>query len=323
MQHLSTRSAALAAATTTLLAGTLSVASSDPAAAATGSDVFAGGVYRPADTTASQQAAALRARGDTADAAIAQGIADQPSSVWLGDWLSTTSLRSTVQGHLAAAEAQGTTPVFVTYAIPDRDCGSYSAGGLTPAAYRAWNETLADTLRGHRAAVVVEPDALAQMSSCPGADATTRSGLLYDAVQGLAGAGAAVYIDAGHEDWVAPDVMAQRLWDAGLEYARGFSLNVSNYYATAGERAYGEQLRALTGKRYVIDTSRNGRGASGEWCNATRAALGQTPTVVDDGSGLDALLWIKLPGESDGQCNGGPAAGAWFPSGAAALTRNR
>ena len=30
----------------------------------------------------------------------------------------------------------------------------------------------------------------------------------------------------------------------------------------------------------------------------------------NDGSGLDALLWIKLPGESDGTCNGGPAAGA-------------
>ena len=43
---------------------------------------------------------------------------------------------------------------------------------------------------------------------------------------------------------------------------------------------------------------------------------------MNDGSGLDALLWVKLPGESDGTCNGGPAAGAWFPSMALELARN-
>ncbi|MER5876786.1 glycoside hydrolase family 6 protein [Streptomyces sp. NPDC001910] len=28
---------------------------------------------------------------------------------------------------------------------------------------------------------------------------------------------------------------------------------------------------------------------------------------------LDAYLWIKRPGESDGECEGGPAAGQWWP----------
>lgn len=317
------RSVALGVTAATLLAGALSVGTASVASAAQGSQAFPGGIYHPASTTASRSAAAFRAQGDTADAAVAQTIADRPSSVWLGDWLSTASLASTVRTHLAAAEAQGTTPVFVTYAIPNRDCGSYSAGGLSPAAYGAWNRTLADTIRGHRAAVVVEPDALAQLPSCASADAASRYQLISDAVRALSGAGASVYIDAGHENWVAPSTMAQELRSAGLQYARGFSLNVSNSYSTAGERAYGEQLRALTGKDYVIDVSRNGRGATGEWCNATGAGLGQDPTVVDDSTGLDALLWVKQPGESDGTCNGGPAAGQWFAAGAASLVRNR
>ena len=28
----------------------------------------------------------------------------------------------------------------------------------------------------------------------------------------------------------------------------------------------------------------------------------------------DGYLWVKRPGESDGTCNGGPPAGAWFES---------
>lgn len=324
MSHLPTRRPALALPIAVLLA-TVAVTAVGPvpSASARGSEVFAGGLYRPADTTASRQARALAAAGRTSDAAVASTIAARPSSVWLGDRLSPAALRTTVQRHLTAASAQGRTPVFVTYAIPGRDCGSFSAGGLTPGAYGTWNRVLAETLRGHRAAVIVEPDALAQLSSCPGADATQRTRLIRTAVHDLAAAGAAVYVDAGHESWIAPATMARLLRDAGVAEARGFSLNVSNSYATAGERAYGEQLRRLIGGHFVIDVSRNGRGATGVWCNSLTAGLGQDPTVVDDSTGLDALLWVKLPGESDGTCNGGPAAGQWFPAAAASLLRNR
>jgi len=37
---------------------------------------------------------------------------------------------------------------------------------------------------------------------------------------------------------------------------------------------------------------------------------------------IDAYLWIKRPGESDGTCNGGPAAGGWWIAGALELARN-
>ena len=37
---------------------------------------------------------------------------------------------------------------------------------------------------------------------------------------------------------------------------------------------------------------------------------------------VDTNLWIKPPGESDGPCNGGPAAGVWWPAAARELTRD-
>jgi endoglucanase len=43
------------------------------------------------------------------------------------------------------------------------------------------------------------------------------------------------------------------------------------------------------------------------------ARLGRTPEIVA-GRKLDAYLWVKAPGESDGSCNGGPYAGAWWPA---------
>ena len=114
-----------------------------------------------------------------------------------------------------------------------------------------------------------------------------------------------------------------RLNQVGFEYAVGFALNTSNYQTTSASKSYGQQIsQQLGGKKFVIDTSRNGNGSNGEWCNPSGRALGEKPTLVNDGSGLDALLWVKLPGESDGTCNGGPAAGEWFQSIALELARN-
>lgn len=127
---------------------------------------------------------------------------------------------------------------------------------------------------------------------------------------------------------------------------------------------------------FVIDTGRNGRGpldptpfaaapynqpttvlaglAGGNWCNPVGAGLGLRPSASTGVPLLDAYLWIKDPGESDGSCDiaGGarawdytaynpwaltgdaqnhfdplwglvdPAAGAWFPEQALELARN-
>ncbi|MDX3573351.1 MULTISPECIES: glycoside hydrolase family 6 protein [Streptomyces] len=97
---------------------------------------------------------------------------------------------------------------------------------------------------------------------------------------------------------------------------------------------------------FVIDTSRNGLGAwtpepgkyMGDpeiWCNAPGRGLGPRPTADTGAPLVDAYLWIKIPGESDGSCTrntGGtidpeygivdPPAGSWWPDQAHTLARN-
>jgi len=99
---------------------------------------------------------------------------------------------------------------------------------------------------------------------------------------------------------------------------------------------------------FVIDTGRNGMGPwqppSGaypdpqDWCNPPGRGLGYQPTADLDQTLLDAYLWVKIPGESDGECTRGlgpagetvdpewglidPTAGMWFPQMALVLAHN-
>jgi endoglucanase len=118
--------------------------------------------------------------------------------------------------------------------------------------------------------------------------------------------------------------MAARLQGAGVAGADGFALNVSNYVTTADNVAYGKAVAALIGgKHFIIDTSRNGNGPTpdSQWCNPPGRALGPAPTTATADRLVDAYCWIKRPGESDGTCNGGPAAGGWWPDRALELAR--
>jgi endoglucanase len=120
--------------------------------------------------------------------------------------------------------------------------------------------------------------------------------------------------------------MADRLAGAGVREANGFSLNVSNYVATDKNIRYGKEISEILGGDvpFVIDTSRNGRGEApgGEWCNPEGRGLGHAPTAVTGDPLVHAFLWVKRPGESDGACNGGPEAGAWFEKRALELSEN-
>ncbi|MFE4464467.1 glycoside hydrolase family 6 protein [Oerskovia sp. NPDC056781] len=260
-------------------------------------------------------AAALRTSAPDAPAAL-DVVSEAGASLWVGDWFTPAEAEALVRDHARAANEAGRTGVVTVYAIPARDCGSFSAGGLTPEEYPAFAQAVADGLRGTRTAVVLEPDALPDLGACP--EQGDRAGLLRQATAALADAGASVYLDAGNSAWVDAPTMADRLRQAGIDDARGFATNVSNFRATADERAYADRLAALLGTRYVIDTSRNGLGPLGDgpldWCNPAGRALGEKPGAVDDGSALDAYLWVKVPGESDGECGrGDPAAGTFWP----------
>jgi endoglucanase len=120
---------------------------------------------------------------------------------------------------------------------------------------------------------------------------------------------------------------------------------------TSGENVRYSSTDGAT--HFVIDTSRNGSGpwqypaaypsdgVAQDWCNPPNRGLGLRPTARTNVPLLDAYLWIKVPGESDGSCNRGssgsvdpewaaltgnagfvdPAAGDWFPEQALQLAR--
>lgn len=243
-----------------------------------------------------------------ADAARMDLLAQTPKARWLGNW--NGDIYSAATNYLSAAAVTNKVPVIVAYNIPNRHCSNEPGGAATPAAYKTWIDDLARALKIYPGIVILEPDALGLVSCLSVPDQEARYDLIRYASKTLSATGSAVYLDASH--WVAVDGMAERLKLGGIEYAAGFSLNVANYNDTASMKTYGEELSAATGgKHYVIDTGRNGQGSNSEWCNALGRSVGELPRIVQN-SKLDAYLWIKYPGESDGACNGGPTAGQWW-----------
>ena len=124
----------------------------------------------------------------------------------------------------------------------------------------------------------------------------------------------------GHPEWCASQYFPATQSDFstwGLTTAF-YTANMGNSVATA---------------HFVIDTSRNGNGpnnmqafaqppfnqpqsvisalASANWCNPPGAGLGLRPTTATGVPLLDAYLWVKTPGQSDGQCDAAGNARAW------------
>lgn len=284
--------------------------------------VSASGLYvNPGSEAATQEVAWAN---NPADAAAMQLLASEPTATWFGNW--NSNVENDVHTLVSAAAAKAQTPVLVAYNIPERDCGGFSAGGAdNPAGYANWISQFAEGLGSSPAIVILEPDALAQISCLSQADQQTRLNLLFQAVHAIKqdDGSAKVYLDAGHSGWVNPGTMGQELEQAGISAANGFALNVSNFDSTSVEESYGQQIsQAAGGAHFIVDTSRNGNGSDGQWCNPQDAAIGETPTMQTGNPLVDAFLWVKTPGESDGSCNGGPPAGQWWPQYALSLVQN-
>ncbi len=274
--------------------------------------------------------------GRTDEAEALGPLAEQPTATWFAT--NDNPYPAVEAVSLAAADA-GELPVLVAYNVPGRDCGSYSGGGAADAdAYLAWIGSFAAALGDRPAVVVLEPDAVPQaVVGCPGLDPAARFEVLAAAVDILdRQPGARVYLDAGNASWVDDlPVLADALRSSGIDSADGFALNVANYETTEASTEYGTELSQVLEDgapegtppaHFVVDTSRNGAGPpetaagdEGRWCNPPGRALGETPTTDTDTPRLDALLWVKQPGDSDGACRGAPPAGQWWPEAALEL----
>ena len=264
--------------------------------------------------------AAARLQGSNpGDAELLADMAAVPTAIWLGSWLGDVT--SSVRQRVAEAQAAGRVPVFVAYNVPNLDCGGHSSSGgvQSAAAYETWIRAVAAGIGTAEAVVIVEPDTLALLCGDP----AERYRMLQAAVRALEiNPATHTYLDAGHSNWVDVATMAERLRAAGIGEADGFALNVSNFQRTEDNVAFGSELSAaLGGAHFVVDTSRNGNGPGNDWCNPGGRALGPETTTQTGHALVDAFIWVKTPGESDGACNGGPSAGQFWPDYALALAR--
>ncbi len=263
---------------------------------------------------------------DPAKAAKIKVIADQPQGLWMGEW--NSNIYRAVDHFVGRAQADGSVAVIIAYNVPHRDAAAegvgegHSSGGLSSKeAYMRWIRDVHAGINNRPVVVILEPDALPGLRTLKPEWQEERLYLLQDAIKVLRqNPNAAVYIDAGHAAWVPVEEIAELLKQAGVEHASGFSLNTSNYRTTEECTEYGHKVSELIGgKHFVIDTSRNGNGpfleAKNEtetWCNPPGRKIGAPPTTETGDEVIDGYLWLKRPGESDGECRGGPKAGVWW-----------
>jgi cellulose 1,4-beta-cellobiosidase len=205
---------------------------------------------------------------------------------------------------------------------------------------REYIDVIAAAFAAHpdqRVVAILEPDSLANLVTnlenpkCQAAEGIYKRGIAY-AITKLSMPNVFIYLDAAHGGWLGwprnlpksvalyKEVLAMA---GGPDRIRGFALNVSNYNppkdptnpkrdpaaAPNDELGYAQDLSkalagaGITGKGFIIDTSRGGkayiRQSNANWCNIKGAGLGERPQA-SPAPMVDAYLYVKVPGESDG-----------------------
>ncbi|KAG6963716.1 hypothetical protein JG688_00008039 [Phytophthora aleatoria] len=139
-----------------------------------------------------------------------------------------------------------------------------------------------------------------------------------------ANANAELYIDIGYWILVYPDSaskVATAMKDIGTSgRVKGVTINTSNYRSNdecAGYCTNFQTAMGSTDMKCIVDTSRNYNGSpTSDWCNVPTAGIGKPPTSETGVSNVDYFMWIKPPGESDGECpTGGTSAGSFYLEG--------
>ncbi|KAH8149395.1 uncharacterized protein LAJ45_06474 [Morchella importuna] len=212
------------------------------------------------------------------------------------------------------------------------------------------------------------------VEKCAGAEQAYKAGVAY-AIKKLQFSNVHLYLDAAHGGWLGWDgnlepsakLFAEVLGMANSNSTteakvRGLATNVSNYnaYIAVPRENFTEWSNSWDESHYVnslapyleaegfpahfiIDQGRAGklgiRQEWGQWCNVKGAGFGALPTTETNDTLVDALVWVKPGGESDGTSNStsprfdemcvsavadvpAPEAGAWFNEFTRTLVKN-
>ncbi|EEY67927.1 glycoside hydrolase, putative [Phytophthora infestans T30-4] len=238
------------------------------------------------------------AKTDYPDVAFAISTVEKHSiAAWYTDRLSTAD-RAKMLKQITTKCSEDSRMTIVVYGIPNKDCNAgFSSGGAVSntADYKAFLSDLTTAVGDRKVLYVVEPDALGLLAEDNGCG--SKAGYLDNlkvAIKALsANANAELYVDVGY--WTLEyEGQRSKVVTIMKELAasgtlKGIAINTSNYRSTS-------QI-----SEFAPTTT--------DWCNVLAAGIGAPPTSETNVSNLDYFMWIKPPGESDGTCNGGPAAG--------------
>ena len=150
--------------------------------------------------------------------------------------------------------------------------------------YRTWIQRVSAGIGGSRVLIALEPDLAitTNPSHVDGVrDPRVRQGLARYAAKYFHDHNprAVVYLDAGASDWLSPSQAAGLLKRSGVQYTRGFSLDVTHYTKAPDNISHGAAVvralaeRGIRGKHFVVDTADSGRGYTySQWSRRYGAA---------------------------------------------------
>jgi cellulase/cellobiase CelA1 len=261
-------------------------------------------------------------------------VAEQQIAQWYTDRVDDTASLATqvVQTQCSSSSSYSASrPTVVVYGLPQKDCEHHfsSSGSNTDStSYRAFLQQLADAAGTRDIIYILEPDAVGLLADNGCGNSNGYAENLAVAIEVLsANENADIYLDIGY--WtLSDDDKAAKVADIVKKVdtagkCRGIALNTSNYRSAAEMEELCARFARVAGADYrcIVDSSRNWVAPSStEWCNVKTAGVGVLPTASTGYDHIDYFVWVKPPGESDGECSGqsadalaGPSAGTFFP----------
>jgi endoglucanase len=205
-----------------------------------------------------------RARG--ANKALLAKEALRPNVKWLGAWDSDRSAGSDARAIIRSSggpRVLSEIAVFRLQPWEGRAC-SHAVTSADEAGYKHWINNFARGVRDAHILIVLQPD-LPFARCAPNRGQASLSLVAYASRVLSALKNTTVYIDAGAGDYASVPDTVYLLSHAGIQYARGFSLNDTHADAIARELAFGAKVlrwlgaRGITRRHFVVNTAQNGQ----------------------------------------------------------------
>ncbi|CAE6511761.1 unnamed protein product [Rhizoctonia solani] len=282
----------------------------------------------------------LKAEGKTDLAAKAAKVARVPVFSWIYDSSSVSDITGYLEDAAATQKKTGKKQIvqLVIYNLPERDCSSKaSAGelGLTTGetSYQKLLQSAKAQIEKYpdvAVAIILEPDSIGDLVASNSVPKCSNSAQVHKRLLSLAVAtlqlpNVSIYLDGANAGWLedslAPTaaLLSGILKDAKTQNAnstvRGLATNISNYNGLGNQKVAGQdELQYITAlapylkkvgfpANFIVDQGRSGnqnatRGDN-DWCNFKYAGFGLRPAVTTHPL-VDAVVWVKPGGESDG-----------------------